>query len=179
MYSCPECEREINAASELCPYCGTDLSALLAPAPGEPPTLARRLRVLLLFVVLIAAVWGFLLYIVPDRRAVNTAAAEGQAMRSMREIAARLADYAQAQGGKYPAALETLGEPVRRPAQEAQREGYTIGYAAAETPSGITHYQLTARAGRYGFRSFYLDESGVLRATLQDRAAAPDDPTAQ
>ena len=27
MYTCRECERELNQATEVCPYCGTDLSS--------------------------------------------------------------------------------------------------------------------------------------------------------
>jgi hypothetical protein len=176
MYTCRECEREINPGSELCPYCGADLAAVRLETDAPPPTLARRLKILLLFALLLGSLWGFLLYIVPDRRAANTAQAEGQAALSLREIAAQLAEYASAQGGQFPATLEALGERARQPAQRARSEGYAVTYSAAETPGGATHYQLTARPERYGFRSFYLDESGVLRWTKENRAATGDDP---
>jgi hypothetical protein len=176
MYTCRECEHEINTASEVCPYCGADLAAVVSEGDSKPPTLAGRLKVLLLFALLLGSIWGFLLYIVPDRRATDTALAETQATRTLREIAAQLADYAAAQGGRFPASLEALGDRARQPAQRARSEGYAVTYSAAETPGGATHYQLMARPERYGFRSFYLDESGVLRWTREDRAATGNDP---
>lgn len=175
MYTCPECEYEINQATEVCPHCGTDLAARATEAPAPPPTLAQRLRVLLLFTVLIAAVWGFLLYIVPDRRAASAAEAERQAIATLREIGRQLAAYAEAQGGQFPSSLDALGEKERPPAQEAKREGYNLAYTATELEGRITHYTLVAQPERYGFRSFYLDETGVLRATKENRPATADD----
>ena len=177
MYTCPECEHEINAASELCPHCGTDLVLRAALPPAPPPTLARRLRVLLLFAALIGSVWAFLLYIVPDRRAASAAQAEAQAAASLREIAGQLAAYAEA-SGQFPASLEALGEKERPPAQEAKREGYNLSYTPSEIQGRITHYALVAQPERYGFRSFYIDSTGVLRATRENRAATSDDPPA-
>jgi hypothetical protein len=178
MYTCPECEHEINAASELCPRCGADLTARATEAPSQPPTLARRLRVLLLFALLIGSMWAFLLYIVPDRRAASATQAEKQAAGTLREIARQLAAYAETEGGRYPASLEALGEKERVPAQEAKREGYTLTYSTGETQGRITHFTLVAQPERYGFRSFYIDDTGVLRATRESRAATGDDPPA-
>ena len=176
MYTCPECEYEINPATELCPHCGTDLTARLAAPPAPPPTLVRRLRVLLLFALLIGSVWGFLLYIVPDRHAASASQAESQAQASLREISRQLAAYAEAQGGQYPSSLEALGAKELPPAQQAKREGYNLTYTATETSGRISHYSLVAQPERYGFRSFYLDETGVLRATRENRPATGDDP---
>ena len=178
MYTCPACEYEINTATEVCPHCGTDLTARSTEPPEPPPTLARRLRVLVLFAVMIGGLWGFLLYIVPDRRAASAVQAEGQAAASLREIARQLAAYAEAQGGQFPASLESLGEKERPPAQEAKREGYNLTYTATELDGRIIHYSLIAQPERYGFRSFYLDETGILRATRENRAATSDDPPA-
>jgi hypothetical protein len=35
---------------------------------------------------------------------------------------------------------------------------------------------LTARAGNFGYLNFYTDESGVLRFTVENRAATVQDP---
>jgi len=32
------------------------------------------------------------------------------------------------------------------------------------------------RAGNYGYRNFYADETGVIRATRENRPATPQDP---
>jgi hypothetical protein len=178
MYTCPECEYEINAASELCPHCGADLTSRASDSDAQPPSLRRRLLILLLFAVLIGSVWAFLLYIVPDRRAASQTQAEAQAIASLREIGRQLAAYAEASGGQYPASLEALGEKERPSAQEAKREGYNLSYTTGDVQGRITHFALVAQPERYGFRSFYLDETGVLRATRENRPATSDDPPA-
>jgi type II secretory pathway pseudopilin PulG len=178
MYTCPECEYEINPASELCPHCGADLTPRANDPEAKPITPARRLLILLLFAVLIGSVWAFLLYIVPDRRAASQTQAETQASASMQAIARQLAEYAAASGGQYPASLEALGEKELSPAREAKREGYNLSYTTSEAQGRITHFVLMAQPERYGFRSFYLDESGVLRATRENRPATSDDPPA-
>ena len=178
MYSCPECEHEINSASELCPHCGADLTPRPAEPGAKPMTLRKRLLILLLFAALIGSVWAFLLYIVPDRRAASQVQAETQAAASLREIARQLAAYAGASAGQFPASLEALGEKELAPAQEAKREGYNLSYSTGEVEGRIAHFALVAQPQRYGFRSFYLDDSGVLRATRENRAATSDDPPA-
>ena len=178
MYTCPQCEQEINSASELCPHCGADLRPQPTQPEANPMSLRKRLLIILLFAALIGSVWAFLLYIVPDRRAASQTQAEAQAIASLREIARQLASYSGASGGQFPASLEGLGEKEFAPAQEAKREGYNLSYTTGEAQGRITHFALVAQPERYGFRSFYLDESGVLRATRENRAATADDPPA-
>jgi len=178
MYTCPECEYEINSSSELCPHCGADLTQQAAQSADKPLSLARRVLILLAFAALIGSVWAFLLYIVPDRQAASRKQAETQAAASLREIARQLSAYADATGGEYPASLDALGEKEWPAAQAARREGYNLSYTTSEEQGRITHYSLLAQPQRYGFRSFYMDESGILRATSQNRPATSDDPPA-
>ncbi len=51
---------------------------------------------------------------------------------------------------------------------------YTPGPAGAD--GRVHNYILLARPGNYGYRNFYTDESGVLRATRENRAATAQDP---
>jgi len=178
MFTCPECEYEINSSSELCPHCGADLTPRASPSDEKPMSLTRRLLILLAFAVLIGSVWAFLLYIVPDRQAASRKQAETQAAASLHEIGRQLAAYADASGGDYPGSLDALGEKEWPAAQAARREGYNLSYSTSEEQGRIRHYVLLAQPERYGFRSFYLDESGVLRATRQNRPATSDDPPA-
>jgi len=141
-------------------------------------SLTRRLLILLAFAALIGSVWAFLLYIVPDRQAASRKQAETQAAASLYEIGRQLAAYADATGGEYPASLDALGEKEWPAAQAARREGYNLSYSSSEEQGRIRHYVLLAQPQRYGFRSFYLDESGVLRATRDNRPATADDPPA-
>ncbi len=177
MYTCRECEREINTASEICPYCGADLT--LEPpadvaAPQKEPSLWKGL---IRWGVVLGALCGFLWYILflPQRGGDPTRRAEEQATQALREISRRLGAYADAQGGRFPQALDSLGESVRLPAQRAQSEGYQLQYQQSEM-GAIYHYVLEARPRNYGYRSFYLDETGVLRATRENRPAKADDP---
>jgi hypothetical protein len=126
--------------------------------------------------VLLAAIWSFLWFVVPERQGNPTAQAEARAIQSLQEVKAALADYAGAQNG-YPRQLDALGERARMAAQLAQSVAYQIQYAPGpvEADGRIHTYALQARAGNYGFRSFYTDDNGVLRATSENRPATAQD----
>jgi hypothetical protein len=96
---------------------------------------------------------------------------------SMAAIQQAINTYQQSEGSAPPS-LETLGDTVRKAAQSAQLAHYTLQYAPGKPdPAGrVTAYTLTARAGNFGYRSFYTDESATLRATTEDRAATVQDP---
>jgi hypothetical protein len=178
MYVCPHCETEINTASELCPHCGADLVLEAEPTPPKP------LRVILmrwgiLLGILAAGLWGFLWYVMPAQRGDPARAAESRAATALHDLHAAIASYAAAQPGEsFPSSLELLGDRARYAAQLAQSEGYRIQYTPAPAgPDGNIHsYALQARAGNFGYRNFYMDESGSLRATRENRAANSQDP---
>jgi hypothetical protein len=181
MYTCRECENEINQATEVCPHCGADLTddGLGADLLKLKPTTGKLLlRWGALLGVLLAAIWSFLWFIVPERQGNPTAQAEARAAESLRDVRAALVDFASAQGGAYPRQLETLGERVRLAAQLTQSVNYQIQYAPGpvEADGTIRTFALQARAGNFGFRSFYLDDTGVMRATKENRAAGSGDP---
>jgi hypothetical protein len=181
MYTCRECESEINQATEICPHCGADLTA---PVPGaEVPEPRARLRKTLvrwgvLLAFLLGAIWGFLWFIVPGRQGSNpTAQAEARAVQALREVGALLGQYASAKDGAYPQQLEALGESVRTAARLAQSVNYQIQYTPGppQADGTIRSYILQARAGNYGFRNYFTDESRVVRATRENRAATSQD----
>lgn len=181
MYTCRECEREINQATEICPYCGADLSV---PPEAETAGAKKRtttrilVRWTLLLGILAAALWGFLWYVLPARTGNPTLEAETRAGEALVQVRAALASYADAQGGAYPGSLEPLGDRARIPAQSAQSVGYQFQYVPGPVGAdGLVHtYGLGARAGNFGFRNLYTDETGVLRATRENRAATAQDP---
>ena len=57
---------------------------------------------------------------------------------------------------------------------------WSWGVACARRPAGpggrVHNFVLLARPGNYGYRNFYLDETGVLRATQENRPATAQDP---
>jgi hypothetical protein len=181
MYVCRQCETEINQATELCPHCGADLTEPLpgAETPKTKPSMGKvLLRWGVLLGVLLAAIWSFLWFIVPERQGNPTALAEARAAESLREVRGALVDFASAQGGAYPRQLDAGGERVRLAAQLAQSVSYQLQYTPgqADADGAIRSFSLQARAGNYGFRNFYLDDSGTLRATRESRAATSEDP---
>jgi hypothetical protein len=181
MVTCRECEYEINQATEICPHCGADLTSVPGEfaVPAKKPTLAKiLLRWGMLLGVLLAAMWSFLWFVVTPRTGNITAEAEQHAVDAIHDVYAQLHSYADARGGGYPSDLEQLGPQVRQAAQMAQSDGYQLEYTPgpAEADGAIHNYSLEARAGNYGYRSFYVDISGVLRATKENREATSADP---
>ena len=180
MYTCRECENEINQGTEICPQCGADLTVPVpgADAPAPKPKLRKILiRWGVLLGVLLGAIWSFLWFVVPERQGNPTAQAEARAVESLREVRATLRDYAASQNGAYPRDLDALGEPVRNAAQLAQSVNYQIQYTPGQVEADglIRTYVLQARAGNYGFRNFYTDDGGSIRVTRENRAATSQD----
>src|ERR1700687_3083798 len=102
MYTCRECENEINQATELCPHGGADLTAPIpgAEAPKAKPGIGKiLLRWGVLLGVLLAAIWSFLWFIVPERQGDPTAQSEARAAESLRQVRSALATYASAPHG--------------------------------------------------------------------------------
>jgi hypothetical protein len=185
MYKCSECEREINQASEICPYCGADLAALLAAAASAEPPRPRSLPQLLLIWVGVTAVvalglYLFVWFILPEYSATAPPKrAEAQAVEALRTLQATLSAYAAAEGGRYPATLEPLGEPAQAAARIALEAGYTLHYAPGATgdDGAVRTYALTAQPSRYGLRNYYTDQAAVIRWTPDNRPASASDPT--
>jgi hypothetical protein len=162
MYTCRECENEINLATE----------------PAVKPSLPKILiRWGMLLGILLAAIGSFLWFIAPGRWGNPTAQGEGRAVESLREDQTALRGYATARNGCYPRQLDELGEPVRSAAELAQRGNYQIQYTPGPVGTdGLIHaYVLQARAGNYGLRNFYINNSGFMRVTRENRDATAQD----
>jgi rRNA maturation protein Nop10 len=180
MYICRECENEINQGTEICPHCGADLTVPVpgAYAPAAKPSVRKiLLRWGILLGVLLGAIWSFLWFVVPERQGNPTVQAETRAVEALSEVRAALHDYSASQHGAFPRDLDALGEPVRSAAQFAQSVNYQIQYTPGQVEAdGLIHsYVLQGRAGNYGFRNFYTDEGGTVRATGENRAATVQD----
>jgi hypothetical protein len=168
----------VNQGSELCPYCGADLTLPPTDAAAGPKKKRANLpRTITLWGLMVAALWGILWVAVPMRFSNPAKQSETRALESMANLRVALHDYAAAQGA-YPPSLEPIGEPARAAAQWAQSGGYSLQYIpGGAAPDGrILNYSLSARAGNYGFRNFFSDDSAVVRATREDRAATIQDP---
>jgi hypothetical protein len=101
---------------------------------------------------------------------------EARARDAIATIQTALAAYESAEAA-FPSSLEALGDTARIAAQKAQLGHYTLQYTPGkpDAEARVTSYTLVARPGNFGFRSYYTDESGVLRATAEDRPATVQD----
>lgn len=184
MFTCPECEGEINPASELCPRCGADLAALAAAAAAVESAKERSLPELVfiwgaVIVVIAASLYAFVWHVLPEYSGTASArSAEARAVESLRAVQSAIGAYAAAQNGCYPGSPESLGDRARAAMMSAREAGYSLDYTPgpAESGGGARTYALTARALRFGLRNYFTDQTGVLRATRENRSATAQDP---
>jgi hypothetical protein len=180
MFTCRECESDINQGTEICPQCGADLTSLPAGAEAPPKKAGVKnilIRWSVLLGVLLAAIWSFLWFVVPERQGNPTANAEHLAIQCLQDVHAALAEYAAAENGAYPRQFDALGDRGRGAAQLSQSANYQLQYTPGpvDADGRIRTYTLQAKAGNYGYRNFFTDENGVLRATRENRAATAQD----
>lgn len=177
MYVCRNCQQPINSASHLCPYCGAEQTEPEPDASAKPAKKRSPAKLAIAFAIVVAGIWAIIWFALPLRFENPRPAAERAAIQSLQQLHQELAAYENG-ANSYPDSLEALGEPVRAAAQEAMTGGYTLHYTATQIgANGNAHgYALTAAPRNYGYRNFYVDQSGVIRATRDDRPATVQDP---
>ena len=169
----------INSGSEVCPYCGADLVSPAADVFGEAAPVAKKpgaRRILIACGVLLATLAAVGWFAVPWHMSGSKTESESRARDAMAAIQNALATYESTEGA-FPSSLEDLGDTARTAAQKAQTGHYTLQYTPGKPDAAgrVTTYTLVARPGNFGFRSYYTDETGVVRATTEDRAATVQD----
>jgi hypothetical protein len=174
VYTCPQCEEAINQASEICPYCGSDLTV---PAEGEKENKPKFLKIAIFWGGILGILWAIAWFALPWRMAGVKPDAELRARGALEEVRTALAAY-QASEGTLPSGLEALGDRARTAAQEAQSAHYTVQYTPGNPDANgrIKTYTLIARAGNSGYINFFTDETGIFRSTREDRKATTQDP---
>jgi len=177
MYECPHCERPINQATEVCPYCGADVMQQPVDGSAAAPLRRRIAKVIALWatVLLSLAVIGWLA--LPWHLGGSKAEAEDHGIAAMTQLQQTLAAY-QSSERSFPSSLEALGAGARDAEQEAQSGRYTLQYTPGQAGVGgrILSYALSARAGNYGYLNLFADESGQIHGTRENRAASAQDP---
>ncbi len=161
---------------EVCPFCGADLAAPNPEETGAPKKKSKLVKSIVIWGILIASVWAIVWFVLPPRPESSKGEAEKSALAALADVRTALVSYANATGA-YPQSMEALGSTSRSAIQTAQGAGYEIQYIPTATDSGrIKSFVLLARPGNFGYRNFYADESGVIRATNENRPASPQDP---
>ena len=178
MYVCRNCQQPINSASEVCPYCGAEQNPASAEATPSAAKKRGTLRTATMLAIAIAGIWGIIWFATPMRMQNPRPAAEQAAMDSLRALQKQLATY-ESGAGSFPQTLEALGDAAQESAREAMTGGYSLRYSPGQADaSGKIHaYGLVALPRNYGYRSFYTDQTGAVRATRENRAATAQDPS--
>jgi type II secretory pathway pseudopilin PulG len=180
MYTCQECEQQINTANDVCPYCGADQrgsssGSISGLAGAAEKSGAKRIIITCGILLVILAAVG--LFAVPWHMGGSKVESESRARDAIEAIQETLASYESSEA-TFPSSLESLGDTARIAAQKAQLGHYTLQYTPGkpEADGRVKSYTLIARPGNFGFLNFYADETGILRATVEDRAATVQDP---
>ncbi len=129
--------------------------------------------------IVAVSLWGFLWFVMTPQTGNTAHQSELHAILALNDLRSALVSYASAQGVEsFPNSLEPLGDPARAAAQFARSAGYQIEYnpAPAGADGTIRGYTMLARPGNFGYRNFYSDESGIVRATRENRPATAEDP---
>jgi hypothetical protein len=131
MYTCRECDAAINSSSEVCPYCGADLTSPAADGFGEPAPVAKKptaKRILIACGILLVTLGAVGWFAVPWHLSGSKSESEARARDAIATVQAALATYESAEAA-YPSSLEALGDTARTAAQKAQLGHYNLQYA--------------------------------------------------
>ncbi|HYL86417.1 MAG TPA: hypothetical protein VE263_19490 [Candidatus Angelobacter sp.] len=99
--------------------------------------------------------------------------------KSLRDIREALSTYALSAKDSYPAALNSLGNRINLPMQAARAAGYRLEYTPkASTGEGLVRgFVIVARPEKDTYPNLFIDETGVVRVTQENRAATTKDPS--
>ena len=112
-----------------------------------------------------------------DRRDQN----ERTAIQTVRAVNTALYQHRQAHPDSYPKSLNELAEVeslMKCGEPECLKSGYRFKYELLPPTNMGPRYVLQVRPNKYentGVQSFYSDESGVIRATTDNRPASAGD----
>lgn len=176
MYLCLNCQRPINSASAVCPYCGASQAEPDALPQQQKKTRASR-KLIIAVLLTVTGIWAIIWFALPMRLDNPRPAAERSALNSLRLIQHQLSTYENG-AGAFPSSLEALGAPARDAGEAAMAGGYAIHYAPAlPDANGNPHaYTLVAVPRNYGYQSFFTDQSGIIHSTRDSRPATAQDP---
>lgn len=108
----------------------------------------------------------------PALEAAETAA---KSLRDVREV---LSTYALSATNSYPPALDPFADHLSQAMHTASSAGYKLTYSprSSSRDGSFSGFVLLARPGKSSYLNLYVDESGVVRATAENRPATRFDP---
>jgi len=184
--TCWSCLVMLALGTQICPICGADQktpACVGASDPCQPELDAVRTSVrhwgpmgvvtFAGFTALCCIFWYNLKppNVTPDLIAAQVAA---QSLRQVREC---LSTYSLSAKDTYPPSLDALGSTPNLSIQTAAKAGYDVVYTPESAPSGgpIRTFAIVARPKETEYLKLYIDDSGVVRATSENRMATAQD----
>lgn len=185
MTTCWSCLIILEEGAKVCRLCGADQTRPVAfidiHAP-QPRTLKSFFHdwgmAIFIITVAVGGMTGILWHSFGGySRSPSLQAAEVTA-KSLQEIREALSGYALTANDAYPATLDLLGGRTSLPTENASSAGYILSYSPQTTAGDgvLRGFVLLARPQESGYLNLYINETGVVRATEENRPATGRDP---
>jgi hypothetical protein len=185
MSSCWSCLVMLEKAATMCPLCGADQTRpvqILDPTSQQANTATRVFHewktVIAVIIAFVASMGAILWQNFGESRVSPASQAAGVAAKSLRELREALSAYVISTKDTYPPNLDPLGSRASLPLQAALTTGYRLEYSPKSSSNEVVFrgFVILARPEKTGFLNLCIDESGVVRATLENRPATTQDP---
>jgi len=185
MSSCWSCLIILEEGATICPLCGADQTR---PAPfvypnpqplPNPVRVVQKWQLMAIVIVVFVLSLGVILWNNFGETPISPGSqAAGIAAKSLWKLREALSTYALATEGTYPKTLNSLGEGVSLAQQTAQAAGYRLEYIpkSARGETALRGFVILARPEESSFLNLRIDETGVVRATEENRSATAWDP---
>jgi hypothetical protein len=150
----------------------------LQPVVAQTRVVQKWKIVIAIIVVFIGSLGGILWHYFGEVRISPASQAARVTAKSLRELREALSTYALSMKDTYPAALNAVGDRASLPLQDALIAGYRLEYIPKSSSSEAASrgFVILARPEKNGFLSLRIDQSGVVRATEENRPATVWDP---
>ncbi|MGB7848004.1 MAG: hypothetical protein WBL63_20500 [Candidatus Acidiferrum sp.] len=180
MSACWSCSVLIEHGAPVCPLCAADQTNKPQDIDKESatrtlPAVFRELGLVML--VLAAGIAGIALILMHNLSAGSPNPTEQSAevaANSLRDIREALSSAALSENA-YPLRLESLGVRVAQPSEDALVAGYHLRYTQRTLPGGAAGFVIQAIPEKPDRLNLYIDESGIVRATSENRPASVQD----
>lgn len=185
MSSCWSCLAILEQGATVCPFCGADptrpvqfADPVLQPLVTPTHVVQKWKLVIAVIAVFVGSLGGMLWHYFGEDSINPASQAAEVTAKSLRELREALSTYALVTRDTYPATLNALGDHASLPLQTALIAGYRLEYIPKSPPGEAVSrgFVILARPETTGFLNLRIDESGVVRATEENRPATEWDP---
>jgi hypothetical protein len=185
MVSCWSCLVILEKGGTVCPMCGADQTRPVQfvdpdlPSPATATHLFQGWKTTVIVVaVLVVSMGGILWHHFGEASISPASQAAGVAAKSLMQVREALSTYVISTEGGYPKTLNVIGDKASPPLYAALTAGYRLDYSSKSSSSDAVSngFVILAPPEKSGFPNLRIDESGVVRVTVENRPATAQDP---